>query len=409
MNKRTGILGLTAFVGVVVTLLACTAAADEEQKPKPDTGAGLDALADANTAFALDLFAALRKDEGNLFFSPYSISTALAMTRAGARNETAGQMAGVLHLAGLEDVDRTFAALRALDRGAGTGPGCRLHLANALWGQKGYAFLDEFLALQESCYGARLGEVDFVNAGEEARLSINRWVEDRTESKIKDLLRETDIDKSTALVLTNAIYFKGAWANRFDRALTRERPFLVSEEKKVIVPFMSRRGTFGVAYGSGVSLLELPYQGGRLSMLLLLPDEDSSLAHLEQSLSGRNLDRWISGLRDDMVSVLLPRFKIQSRSDLARTLKGMGMVDAFDRLKADFSGMTGKKDLFISAVIHQACAEITEEGTEAAAATAVVMKKGLSRFVLNRPFVFLIRDRRSGSIHFVGRVVDPTL
>ncbi len=398
-------MGRAVFFAVLVSALASAGTDDE----KPVGAASVAALIEANTGFAIDLFAALRERSGNLFLSPYSISTALAMTHAGARNETARQMADVLHFAGRKEIDRAFCALLESDRSVGIGPGCRLHLANALWGQEGYGFVEDFIALQDRCYGAGLRTVDFANACAEARKTINLWVAKQTEQKIKELLKEADLDQSTALVLTNAIYFKGSWASRFDAAQTRERPFFIDKEKKVLVPTMSQRGSFAMVHDSGVRLIELPYEQNRLSMLLLLPGEDATLGELERSLTPSTLNRWIAGLRKETVTVRLPRFKVESRFDLAKTLSSMGMTDAFNPAKADFSGMTGKKELFISAVIHQACAEVTEEGTEAAAATAVVMKRGFAHFDVNRPFIFLIRDTQSDSILFAGRVVDPTL
>ena len=401
------------ILGVLMSALACAGPVDgpddQAADETPATAASVAALIEANTAFALDLFGALRKREGNLCLSPYSISTALAMTHGGARNETARQMAEVLNFAGHEEIDRAYGALLESDRTASAGPGCRLCLANALWGQEGYGFLDDFLSLQNRCYGAGLRTVDFANACGEARKTINLWVENRTEQKIKELLQETDLDRSTALVLTNAIYFKGEWARRFDASQTRERPFLIDSDHKVMAPTMSQRGSYPMAHETGVRLLELPYEQDRLSMLILLPGDESTLGELERSLTRPNLNRWIARLREETISVSVPRFNVKARFDLAGTLSQMGMTDAFSSAKADFSGMTGKRDLFISAVIHQACAEVTEEGTEAAAATAVVMKRGFAHFDVNRPFVFLIRDRQSGSILFMGRVVDPTL
>jgi len=413
MIKSTGTFGLALFLSSLVCALACAGPAEEAagrtDEQKAAGAASVAALVDANRHFALDLLAALRERPGNLFFSPYSISTALAMTRAGARKDTARQMAQVLHFAGCKEIDRAFCALLESDRAAGADPGSRLHLANALWGREGYRFRDEFLALQKRYYGAGLRTVDFANACDAARKTINLWVAKQTEQKIEELLRETDLDRSTALVLTNAIYFKGSWASRFDAALTRKRPFFIGKEKKVLAPTMSQRGSFALAHCDGAQLIELPYEGERLSMVIVLPDGDSTLDDLEKSLTISKLNRWIDGMVEETVSVSVPRFKVESRFDLAETLSSMGMTDAFVAAKADFSGMTGRKDLFISAVVHQACVEVTEEGTEAAAATAVVMRKGFARFDVNRPFVFFIGNSQTGSLLFAGRVVDPTL
>jgi serine protease inhibitor len=368
------------------------------------------ALVTGNTEFALDLYAKLRTEEGNLFLSPYSISTALAMTYAGARGETERQMAEVLHFTlGQERQHPAFAALESSVRAASDGPGCTLHVANALWGQQGYGFRDEFLALNRIHYGAGFREVDFAGAPEQARQTINAWVEDQTEKMIRDLLRKGDLDAADVLVLTDAIYFKGDWASRFDRRHTQDAPFRVSEREQVTVPMMNSSGQFGFVATDGLDLLELPYAGNRLSMVVLLPKEVGGLAALEQSLSTGDLERWLGGLRAEPVRVRLPRFKLDSRFDLARTLEAMGMIDAFSGRKADFSGMTGRRDLFIGMVIHQAAVEVNEEGTEAAAATAVKMKRTSvpAAFVADHPFLFLIRDKQSGSILFMGRMLNP--
>ena len=354
--------------------------------------------------------ARLRTEEGNLFLSPYSTSTALAMTYAGARGETEQQMAEVLHFTlGQERQHPAFAALESTVRAASNAPACTLHVANALWGQQGCGFRDEFLELNRRHYGAGFREVDFAAAPEQARQTINAWVADQTEQMIRELLQRGDLDAADVLVLTNAIYFKGDWASRFDRRQTRDAPFRVSEHEQVTVPMMHSSGRFGFAATEDVDLLELPYAGDRLSMVVLLPKEIAGLAALEQSLSTENLEGWLGKLREETTRVQLPRFKLDSRFDLAKTLEAMGMTDAFNARKADFSGMTGRRDLYIGMVIHQAAIEVHEEGTEAAAATAVRMKRGAGPpvFVADHPFLFLIRDRESGSVLFMGRVMNP--
>jgi len=373
-------------------------------------GTDTEALVQGNTEFALDLYARLRTEEGNLFLSPYSISTALAMTYAGARGETAGQMADVLHFAPEQArLHPAFAALQSSVKAAGYGSGCRLHTANALWGQQGYGFLEEFLALERRHYGAGLRELDFAHATEQARQTINAWIADQTQQMIKELLEAKDLDPGVALVLTNAIYFKGLWASQFDPQSTREGPFRINEEEKVVVPMMQQLRRFPYAATEQVDLLELPYVGDRLSMVILLPKAADGLERLEESLNRENLDRWLGQLGQEALHVSLPRFKLDTRFDLAKTLSAMGMIDAFSSAKADFSGMTGRRDLFISLVIHQAQMEVNEEGTEAAAGTAVVMRKGPrpAVFAADHPFLLLIRDQQSGSILFIGRVVNP--
>ena len=368
------------------------------------------AVVAGNTEFALDLYARLRTEEGNLFISPYSISTALAMTYAGARGETERQMADVLHFTlGQERLHPALAALESSVKAASNGPGCTLHVANALWGQQGYGFLEEFLVLNKKHYGAGFREVDFVRATEQARQTINGWVEDQTQQMIQELLRKGDLDPADVLVLTNAIYFKGDWASRFDRRHTQDGPFRISDTDQVVVPMMHQTRKFSLATQDNLDVLELPYVGDRLSMVLLLPKQIDGLAALEESLSKDTLERWLGRPRQQPVRVSLPRFKLDSRFDLSRTLEAMGMIDAFSGGKADFSGMTGRRGLFIGMVIHQAAVEVNEEGTEAAAATAVKMKRGgpPPAFVADHPFLFLIRDKQTGSILFMGRVVNP--
>jgi serine protease inhibitor len=370
-----------------------------------------EAVADGNTEFALDLYARLRTADGNLFLAPHSLSTALAMTYAGARGETERQMADVLHFSlEQERLHPAFAALESSIKAAGNDPGCSLHVANALWGQQGYGFLEEFLALNRKHYGAGFHEVDFLRAAEQARKKINSWVADQTELMIMELLRKGDVDPADALVLVNAIHFKGGWACRFDAQRTQDAPFRISATEEVGVPMMSQFREFPFAAGDELDVLELPYEGDRLSMVFLLPKKIDGLAAVEKSLKKENLDRWLGRLHPQPVRVSLPRFALDSKFDLKKTLEALGMIDAFDGGKADFSGMTGRRrDLFIGMVIHEARVEVDEEGTEAAAATAVKMKRGgpPASFTADHPFLFLVRDRQTGSILFLGRVMHP--
>jgi len=362
-----------------------------------------------NNEFALDLYAKLRADDGNLFISPYSVSTALAMTWAGARGETARQMSEVLHFSlEQERLHPAFAALLAADEAKPEQSGYELHLANALWGQTGYDFLPEYLELTKRHYGAGLREVDFAKAAEQARQTINAWAEGETRQKIKNLLTPANMTPPPTLVLTNAIYFKGDWASRFDPDHTSTGDFHLNQRDKVRVPLMHHSGEFAYAATENVEILELPYEGDRLSMVVLLPTKADGLASLEKSLDRKTLERWLEKLERKTVRVTLPRFKLESRCDLATTLKAMGMTDAFGGA-ADFSGMTGRRELFISQVIHQTCVEVNEEGTEAAAATAVTMKRTSrhASFAADHPFLFLIRDTNAGGLYFIGRVANP--
>lgn len=369
----------------------------------------LEALVEGNTQFALALYQKLQVEPGNLFFSPYSISTALAMTYAGARGNTATQMAQALHFH-LEPhrLHPAFASMEAELRDIAEKGQVRFKVANALWPQQGYPLLETFLTLTRQHYGVLITAVDY-REPETARRTINTWVEQQTEQKIKDLIPERLLDPSTTLVLVNAIYFKGDWASQFDPDLTRDAPFWTSPGEAIQTPMMTQEHEFSYAAADGLQILALPYAGNDVSMIILLPQEIDGLAQLEAQLTTENLSRWTQQLRPMTVRVFLPRFKIRFPFGLNDTLKSMGMVDAFEA--ADFSGIDGTTSLFIGAVLHEAFVQVNEEGTEAAAATAVLVSRSLPPpvpvFRADHPFVFVIRDNRSGSILFLGRVVNP--
>jgi serpin B len=407
------VIGLWGLAGILLAV----GAKGKEEPPEADTVA----VIAGNSEFALELYVKLSGDpnvrpaSGNLFFSPYSISTALAMTWAGARGETEKQMAEVLHFSlPQEQLHPAFGFLEKQLNAEGEERGYELSVANALWGQTGYGFLKEFLTLTKENYGAGLREVDFVNAAkrEKARKTINSWVEKETKEKIKDLIPQGVLDALTRLVLTNAIYFKGDWAVEFDKKETTDSLFKISADKEVTVPLMYQKGDFKYAQEDKLQILELPYKGDELSMVVLLPTEVDGLAELEKSLRPKNLNRWLTLLRKQEVHVYLPKFKMTTGPlELSGILKAMGMKDAFS-MAADFSGMTGSRDLFISNVLHKAFVAVDEKGTEAAAATAVVMTLtavpvASPVFRADHPFVFVIKDNRSGSILFMGRVVNP--
>lgn len=372
-------------------------------------------LVDGNNKFAIELYTNLKTQEGNLIFSPYSISTALAMTYAGARGNTEAQMAKVLHFDSLtqEQLHPEFKNL--IDRTQSKTKNYQLNVANALWGQKGYGFLQEFLELTKKNYGAGFNEVDFIEATENARQTINIWVEKQTKNKIKELIRPGFLNPDVRLVLTNAIYFKGDWASKFDKKETKDSPFYVKPDKKVKVPMMFKESEFKFMETDKFKAIELPYKGNELSMIVLLPEKIDGIAELENSLTSDSLFIWMNQLESRKVKVYFPQFKNTLEFSLEKTLADMGMPDAFCS-SADFSGMNGRQTLFISAVIHKAFIDIKEEGTEAAAATAVIMEECISIvprrqrvpiFRADHPFIFLIRDNRSGSILFLGRVVNP--
>ena len=393
---------------------------------KPD--AGVKAVAEAGNKFAFDLYGKLSAPKGNLFFSPSSISTAMAMTAAGARGETATQMSSVLHFDSMPKTDGGNAIHTAVGQliaqlnDGGKQGAYQLSVANRLWGQQGFKFLDAFLTILRTDYGAELVQLDFGQA-EAARKKINTWVEEATNGKIKDLIPSGGVNAMTRLVLTNAVYFKGKWVDAFKEDATKPAPFFLSASDKADVPMMFQKEhhQFGTAkFGDNheVKILKLAYKadekaaGRGLVMILLLPDDKAGLPDLEKQLTADNVGKWTKNLRSTEVSVWLPKFKLTQEIQLSRVLSSLGMTSAFDPDTADFSGMDGKRDLFISEVFHKAFVDVNEEGTEAAAATGVVMRAMAmpadpSEFRADHPFVFMIRDEVTGSILFLGRVTDP--
>lgn len=369
-------------------------------------------LAKDNSAFAFDLYGKLRAGKGSIFFSPYSISDALAMTYGGARGNTEKEMAKTLRFSlGQKGLHPAFAELESHLNEIQRSGNVNLSVANSIWPKEGYNFLPEYIDLLKKYYGVSVTPLDYANAVEASRKTINKWVEDKTRDKIKELIKPGLLDNMTRLVLTNAIYFKGNWASQFKPDATRESEFIVSPGKSVKVRMMNRKGEYRYAELDSLQVLELPYAGDELSMLVLLPKQAGGLEALERALSLENLDMWKGRLEQGEVDVFLPKFKMTSQFELKDTLSSMGMVDAFTG-GSDFSGMDGTRWLFISAVIHKAFVDVNEKGTEAAAATAVIVKlrsmpMPASTFRADHPFIFLIQDNKTGSILFMGRVMDP--
>jgi len=401
------------------TLAGQIVKSEKQRVTKPSaTQTDLARLTSGNSAFAFDLYQALRKKPSNLFYSPYSISLALAMTYAGARGETATQMADTLHFTLAPD--SLHPAFNSLDlelarRGEGAKgkdeKGFRLNIVNAIWGQDGYKFLPAFLDVLAENYGAGLRLLDFVKAPEESRLTINNWVSDQTEGRIKDLIPRGEIDPLTRLVLTNAIYFNAAWRLPFSKDRTADGWFYLLDGSKVTVPMMKQTESLRYAEGQGYQAVELPYDGQQLAMLILLPGA-GQFAAFEGSLTAEQVEAVVRGLAPRQVALTMPKFSYDSSFKLNETLRAMGMADAFKPGIADFSGMDGTHDLYIGAVMHKAFVSVDEAGTEAAAATAVIMQlKSMPaqpvQVTVDRPFVFLIRDLETGAILFVGRVVNP--
>jgi serpin B len=381
----------------------------------------LEELVGGNTGFALEMYGRLagEETEGNVFFSPYSISSALGMTWAGARGETAGQMARALGFSlPPERLHAAFAGLleklgpdyRRSLAGDGAEP-LTLVTANAIWIERSYPLLDDYVELVESRYGAAAMSSDFVGDPEGSRTAINDWVSETTRERITDLIPPGLVDEATRVVLTNAVYFKGSWQNQFDKHETRDADFTTLDGSVVQVPMMHQTEYFRYAATSGCTAVALPYSDGMSSMLLLLPDGD--LEEFEQGLDAGRLDSILAAMEGGDVSLAMPGFEFTCSFSLRDVLVEMGMTDAFSG-SADFSGMTGDRDLLISAVIHKAFVKVDENGTEAAAATAVLMALGCAapppvpvEIVLDRPFLFLVRDDITGTILFMGRVADP--
>jgi serpin B len=397
-------------------LLALVAASCQAQPSEPGSR-DMERVVSGNTVFGVELYDQLRGRPGNLFLSPYSVSTALAMTHAGARGDTAAQMADTLHLELPPNrLHAAFAALQKAINAPGADRPYQLHVANALWGQAGLDFQTDFLAITRTHYGAGFREVDFASDPEAARQRVNAWVEEQTREKIRDLLPMGTVTPLTRLILTNAIYFKGDWAHAFPKAATRTEDFQVAPGQTVPAPLMHQSGRFGYTETDQVQVLELPYKGDTLGMTIVLPRKVDGLEGVERSLSAEALTGWMNTLQPRQAQVALPRFKIESQAELTKALSALGMPAAFSDRTADFSGIAGKPhELYITAVLHKAFVDVNEVGTEAAAATGVVVgvRSAIPAqppvvFRADHPFLFLIRDRATGSVLFLGRVVNPT-
>ena len=409
------------------------------------TSSGVHKQLDANVAslvescnnFAMSLYSRVSDShEDNIIFSPSSMSYALAMTLAGANGETAVEIQNTLGISMSGDcVHEAFRRLRAETR---TG-GVEFHVANRLWGQHGYTFIDDFLATTESCYGANLATVDFVNAPEQARKEINDWIEKATEKRIQEIIGPGMLNDEVRLVLTNAVYFLGTWELEFDAERTKDSLFIASPSQSIAVPMMEQTNLFRYGEFDDLQVLEMPYLsrtiewksekddefgfvkavvvpdgGSDFTMCILLPRLGSDLAKLENGLNNKSIQQWTT-LRTCDVHVTIPKFRIESDLDMTQLVQELGMKQAFSQTHANFSKMTADSDgLFVGVVIHKAFVDVNEKGTEAAAATAIMMAAGCAmepkppkEFRADHPFLFFIRDRRTKLIHFMGRVTNP--
>ena len=400
LRAKTMIKSMRSFAALM--LLAMTAAAADR-----------DALVRGNTAFALDLYR--RQPAGNIFFSPYSISTAMAMVDAGARGTTAKEIESAMHLPfGGARLAQGWAAL--LDDVNRHGGGYELVTANAMWPARDIELRADYVAMAKKDFGAAIETLDFAHAAEGARRRINAWVSEATRKKIQDLIPSGSIHGDIRLVLTNAIYMKATWASQFMKDHTNENGTFHAAGGDVKIPLMFQVSHFRYFHGDGVKVVELPYEGNELSMLVVLPDAPQGLTAVEKALTAETLARWEEKLDVRRVSLGLPRFSSEIGLELAPALQAMGIRLAFDtRGAADFSGITAKENICISRVIHKARIDVTEKGTEAAAATSVLMAAGARAmqepppeiFHADHPFFFVIRRTASKSVLFIGRLAKP--
>ena len=410
---------------ILSTLLAaCSPSASIEivesnkrRETNPSTiGDDIKNLVDGNNTFAFDIYNSLRSENGNLILSPYSISLALAMTYAGARGETEAQMTQTLHFT---PQDKLHPSFNTLDLALEKEPinldkdkePMQLNIANAVWAEKTFSFLPEFLDTIAINYGAGVNLADFKNEPNQERTTINNWVSDQTEDKINDLLPDGSITTDTRMVLVNAIYFKADWLDQFDANHTGDYPFNLLDGTQVNIPMMGQGMYIPYTQGEGYTAVELPYAGDTAAMDIIVPDV-GKFEDIESALTGDMFNTIIGNMSQTSLMLSLPKFKFESSFGLSNTLDQLGMVDAFNANTADFSGMTGNKDLFIGNVIHKAFVAVDEEGTEAAAATAVIMEAAGApmwdvSLLVDRPFIFIIRDKVNGQILFIGRVLNP--
>jgi serpin B len=375
----------------------------------------LTGISENNNTFAFKLYRELHGHTNeNMFYSPFSISTALAMTFAGARNETALQISKTMYFSQGEKFHAGYKQLlKQLD--AGTEGKIKLNIANGLWAQQDFPFLASYFELVKTNYNSELKNVDFIDVAkrETTRKEINSWVEQKTNDKIKNILGKRDLDSMTKLVLVNAIYFYGDWAEPFTKEATRSKDFNLSEEEKIKVPFMNQRNNYNYYEDAKIQAIEIPYKGNKASMVIFLPVKNNGISEFEKSINYQYYQDIITAFQSTEAQLSLPKFQTTSNLNLGTTLSQMGMPLAFSQ-GADFSGMTGKRDLWISEVIHQAFIHVDELGTEAAAATAVLMVKSIMKdpikpkiFNADHPFVFLIKENATGSILFMGKIMKP--
>lgn len=419
MKQKTASATIIAIIAVaavaVITVGLFLYPYSPDQPPQADDAGsaqqGIQEVVNANNQFAFELYSELNKNQqGNIFYSPYSISAALAMTYEGAKGQTADEMKSVFHFPDNNILRPNFAAIY---NNINTGNNAyELRTGNALWVQHDYPFLENYISIVEKYYGGKAANLDFIEETEKSRQTINSFIEEQTNNKIKDLIPPEVLNSMTRLVLTNAIYFKGTWEWEFKKSSTSEQDFKITPTNVVKTPMMymkPEKAEFNYADINDLQILELPYKGEEISMLILLPTED--LDSIEPSLTAEKLNEYKAQMKETKLdAIYLPKFEFDTKYFMEETLGAMGMPTAFS-MAANFSGMDGTDWLYISKVIHQAFVKVDEKGTEAAAATAVVVSlKGIGPsniFRADHPFIFIIQERETGNILFLGRVTDP--
>jgi serine protease inhibitor len=403
------------FVALCALLLgACRADINQPAEiTRPDSRTTMNSnLAAASNAFGFDLFQQLRRQAGdqNVFFSPLSVTVALAMTYNGAAGETKNAMARALKIEGMNHAELNRESAELLKALKSSDPKIEVAIANSLWARGGMRFNDDFLARNRQFYGAEISTLDFNNPQSVA--TINRWVSGATKGKISQIIDR--INPQQVMFLINAVYFKGQWQKRFDKTLTKQQPFHLPGGRQKPVPMMAQSGKYLYQRGDKFKAVSLPYGKGGVSIYLFLPDEESSIDDFLNGLSYQKWEGWINNFDETPGDVKLPRFKLDYEKTLNDPLKDLGMGAAFNSREADFSGIRAEKDLYISEVKHKAVAEVNEEGTEAAAATSVGISVTSVReprerftFIADRPFLMAIRDSQTGAILFMGTVMEP--
>lgn len=430
-KKRASLLaGFTLFLALLA-LTGCAPAvegeadmlsyarSEKERQPVDIPTTTVAQLAEDNNAFAFDLYRAAVTGDDNAMLSPYSVSLALAMTYAGAEGNTTAEMAAALHYdlpeaelhAAFNALDQLLTALDQGEEAPEDAQPFRMNIANAIWGQGGYPFEEAYLDTLAANYGAGLRLVDFINETEESRQTINRWVEDQTEDRIKDLIPAGMLTPLTRLVLTNAIYFYGAWAHQFDVGATSEAPFTLLDGTTTPVLMMHQTESFSYAIGEGYTAIALPYENYQTAMLVIMPDE-GTFADFEAGLTAETYEAIRASLQGGQVNLSLPKWESEGEYGLVPAMEALGMRDAFSDA-ADFSGITTAEQLLISEIIHKTFVSVDEEGTEAAAATAVVMRTTSAMpsdpvtITVDHPFIYAIYEESTGQILFIGRVTQP--